>query len=148
MNIATQKATELGVSKIIPCLTDFTNMSYVNINNLQLNAIEAAEQSERLDVPKVEKPTTLSSLLNSWSDERYLVYCDETNNSKKNIIEALLPFKNDIKKWAVLVGPEGGFSNSEKKMIVKQKKVLKVSLGKRLLRSDTAITVACFAFKN
>ena len=69
MKIAIQKATELGVTKVIPCLTEYTNIKSVNINNLQLNAIEAAEQSERLDIPKIEKPIPLLGLLNSWPEE-------------------------------------------------------------------------------
>jgi len=144
MKIAIQKATELGATKAIPCLTEYTNIKSVNVNNLQLNAIEAAEQSERLDVPKIEKPISLLSLLNSWPENRSLVYFDERLNQKKNILESLLSLRNNNKKWAVLVGPEGGFSNSEKELIIQNKNVLSVSLGDRLLRSDTAITVALF----
>ena len=147
MNIAIQKATELGATKAIPCLTEYTDIKSVNINNLQLNAIEAAEQSERLDIPKIEKPIQLQSLLNSWPEDRYLVYCDEKFNQEKSIVESLLPLKNNNKKWAVLIGPEGGFSDSEKELIAKSKNVLVVSLGNRLLRSDTAITVALFCLQ-
>ena len=147
MNIAIQKATELGATKAVPCLTEYTDIHSVNIKNLQLNAIEAAEQSERLDIPKIEKPIQLQSLLNSWPEDRYLVYFDEKLNQEKNIVESLLPLKNNNKKWAVLIGPEGGFSDSEKKLITKSKNVLAVSLGNRLLRSDTAITVALFCIQ-
>ena len=147
MNIAIQKATELGATKAVPCLTEYTDIKSVNIKNLQLNAIEAAEQSERLDIPKIEKPIQLQSLLNSWPEDRYLVYFDEKLNQEKNIVESLLPLKNNNKKWAVLIGPEGGFSDSEKKLITKSKNVLAVSLGNRLLRSDTAITVALFCIQ-
>ena len=147
MNIAIQKATELGATKAIPCLTEYTDIKSVNIKNLQLNAIEAAEQSERLDIPKIEKPIQLQSLLNSLPDDRYFVYFDEKLNQEKNIVESLLPLKNNNKKWAVLIGPEGGFSDSEKKLITKSKNVLAVSLGNRLLRSDTAITVALFCIQ-
>ena len=143
MNIAIQKATELGVSKAIPCLTEYTDIKSVNIKNLQLNAIEAVEQSERLDIPKIEEPILLDSLLNSWPEDRYLVYFDEKHNQEKSIIESLLPLKNN-NKLAVLIGPEGGFSDSERELITKHKNVLLVSLGNRLLRSDTAITVALF----
>ena len=144
MNIAIQKATELGVSKAIPCLTEYTDIKSVNIKNLQLNAIEAVEQSERLDIPKIEEPILLVSLLNSWPEDRYLVYFDEKHNQEKSIIESLLPLKNNNNKLAVLIGPEGGFSDSERELITKHKNVLVVSLRNRLLRSDTAITVALF----
>ena len=147
MNIAIQKATELGVSKIIPCITDYTNINKVNINNLQLNAVEASEQSERLDIPKIETTVKLQLLLNSWPDDRYLVYCDEKLSQKKYILETLLPLKNTSLKWAVLVGPEGGFSSSEEQLIFNTKNVLPVSLGNKLLRSDTAITVSLFCIQ-
>lgn len=147
MNIAIQKATELGVSKIIPCLTEYTNLRSINTNNLKLNAIEASEQSERLDIPKIETTVKLQSLLNSWSDDRYLVYCDEKLSQKKYILETLLPLKNTSLKWAVLVGPEGGFSSSEEQLIFNTKNVLPVSLGNKLLRSDTAITVSLFCIQ-
>ena len=144
MNIAIQKATELGVAKAIPCFTEYTDIKSVNINNLQLNAIEAAEQSERMDIPKIEKPIRLKELIDSWPDDRYLVYFNEKLNYEKNIMESLLPIKENNKKLAVLVGPEGGFSNSETELITKGNNVISVSLGNRLLRSDTAITIALF----
>ena len=144
MNIVIQKATELGVSKVIPCITDYTNIKKVNLNSLQLNAIEASEQSERLDVPIIEQTIQLQSLLDNWPQDRYLIYCDEKIINKKNILETLFSLKNNIKKYAVLVGPEGGFSNLENKLLIKNKNVVQVSLGNRLLRSDTAITVSLF----
>ena len=144
MNIVIQKATELGISKAIPCLTEYTDIQSVNINNLQLNAIEAAEQSERMDIPKIEKPIQLTELINSWPDDRHLVYFNEKLNHEKNIMESLLPIKENNKKLAVLVGPEGGFSSAETELIIKENNVISVSLGNRLLRSDTAITIALF----
>ena len=77
MSLAIQKATELGVSKIIPCITEYTNVRSINTKNLYQNAIEAAEQSERLDIPKIEKQVNLKSLLLEWPENRNLVYCDE-----------------------------------------------------------------------
>jgi 16S rRNA (uracil1498-N3)-methyltransferase len=147
MALAIQKATELGVSSIIPCVTEFTNIKNLNIRNLIDNTIEAAEQSERLDLPEIVKETNLQTLLSNWPDDRTLIYCDEKLTNEKQIIESLLPLKNSNNKWAVLVGPEGGFSNLEKNLITKSKNVLPVSLGERVLRSDTAITVALFCIQ-
>ena len=147
MNLAIQKATELEISKVIPCLTEYSNIRTVNFNNLLLNAISAAEQSGRLDIPTIEKSIKLHTLLNSWPDDRYLVYCDESLNQENKIFESLLPLRNSNKKWAVLVGPEGGFSDTEKELIRKGKNVITVSLGNKLLRSDTAITVSLFCIK-
>ena len=147
MTLAIQKATELGVLKIIPCLTEFTNIKNLNIRNLLDNAIEAAEQSRRLDLPEIEKETNLQTILSNWPNDRTLIFCDEKLSIKKQIIESLLHLKNSNNKWAVLVGPEGGFSDLEKNMITKHKNVLPVSLGERVLRSDTAITVALFCLQ-
>ena len=147
MSLAIQKATELGVSKIIPCITEFTNIRKINAKNLNDNAIEAAEQSERLDIPRIEKQVDLTTLLSNWPEDRKLIYCDEKIKEKRSIIDLLLPCKETEKKWAVLIGPEGGFSDSEQELITKSKNVLSVSLGERLLRSDTAITVSLFCIQ-
>ncbi len=147
MSLAIQKATELGVSKIIPCITEFTNIRKINAKNLHDNAIEAAEQSERLDVPRIEKQVDLTTLLSNWPEDRKLIYCDEKIKEKRSIIDLLTSFKDDENKWAVLIGPEGGFSDSEQELITKSKNVLSVSLGDRLLRSDTAITVSLFCIQ-
>ena len=147
MSLAIQKATELGVSKIIPCITEFTNIRKINAHNLHDNAIEAAEQSERLDIPRIEKQVDLTTLLSNWPEDRKLIYCDEKTKEKRSIIDLLTPVKDDENKWAVLIGPEGGFSDSEQELITKSKNVLSVSLGDRLLRSDTAITVSLFCIQ-
>jgi len=147
MSIAIQKATELGVSKIIPCTTDYTNVKNINLKNLCKNAIEASEQSERLDIPIIEKEVDLKSLLKNWPKDRKLIYCDEKNLSNKSIIETTTPLKNITKKWSVLIGPEGGFSDKEHDLILKNNYVLSTSLGNTILRSDTAITVALFCIK-
>ena len=85
--------------------------------------------------------------MSEWPNDRKLIYCDEKINHEKSIIDTLLPLKQYSKKWGVLIGPEGGFSDSEKKLILKNKNVVTVSLGDRLLRSDTAITVSLFCIQ-
>jgi len=144
MNIAIQKATELGVSKIIPCSTEYTNIKNINTKNLYQNAIEASEQSQRLDVPIIEKGEDLKSLLENWPKDRNLVYCDEKNKDNNSIVDTIIPLKNTAKNWSVLIGPEGGFSDTEQNLILKNNATISVSLGKTILRSDTAITVALF----
>jgi len=148
MNLSIQKATELGVSKIIPCLTEFTDNKNINIKSLQDNAIEAAEQSERLDLPQIQNLTNLPTLLSNWPEDRVLIFCDEKFNSEKKIIDSLHSYKKKHDKFAVLIGPEGGFSDLERSEIQKHKKILPVSLGKRILRSDTAIVVALFCVQD
>ena len=147
MALSIQKATELGVSKIIPCLTEYTNIRNVNILNLKNNAIEAAEQSERLDIPTIEKPDKIESLLINWPEDRKLIYCDEKNKEGKSIIQVLNNPKSNFNKVAVLIGPEGGFSDSEKELLIGNKNIISVSLGQRSLRSDTAATVSLFCIQ-
>ena len=147
MSIAIQKATELGVSKIIPCSTEYTNIKNINVKNLYQNSIEASEQSQTLDIPSIEKEVNLKSLLDSWPKDRKLIFCDESNTDNKPIIDTILPLKNTTKKWSVLIGPEGGFSDNEKDLILKNNGAISVSLGNTILRSDTAITVALFCIK-
>ena len=147
MSLAIQKATELGVSKIIPCITEYTNIRTINTKNLYFNAIEAAEQSERLDIPKIEKQIDLRSLLLKWPEDRKLVYCDEKINNGKSIIETLTPLRDSSIKWGVLIGPEGGFSDLENELIAKTKNVVAVSLGDRVLRSYTSIIVFLYCIQ-
>ena len=144
MSLAVQKATELGVSKIFPCITEYTNNRTVKIKSLQDNIIEAAEQSDRMDIPSISKEQDIQSLLSTWPEDRKLLYCDEKIKNKKNIIDILLKLKDKNYKWGILIGPEGGFSENENKFINNHKNVIAVSLGETLLRSDTAITVSLF----
>ena len=147
MNLAIQKATELGVSRIIPCMTDYSNVRSLNLKNLKDNAIEAAEQSLRLDIPHIESSLKLDSLLSDWPEDRKLIYCYEKANIDENIIDKLFKLKNSTSKWAVIIGPEGGFSEKENNLICQNKNSIPVSLGKRVLRSDTAITVSLFCIQ-
>ena len=82
-----------------------------------------------------------------WPEDRKLVYCDEKINHGKSIIETLAPYRDSSIKWGVLIGPEGGFSDLENELITKSKNVISVSLGDRVLRSDTAIAVSLFCIQ-
>ena len=146
MNLSIQKATELGVTKIIPCITEYSNVRKINIKSLFDNAVEAAEQSERLDIPQIEKQVDLKYLLSSWPKDRQILYCNEKENSNKIFLKEIDKLKK-YKKWAVLVGPEGGFSPEENELILHNKNVISVSLGARVLRSDTATTVSLFCIQ-
>ena len=138
LNIIIQKAVELGVSKFVPCKTEFSNFDKLNYKNLELNAIEAAQQCERLDVPKIEKIINLDALIKELPDDRALVFCDESDTNLPSIYDELRLNLNNYSRWSVIIGPEGGFSNEERELIKKQKNVLRVTLGSRILRSDTA----------
>ena len=148
LNIIIQKAVELGVSKFIPCKTEFSNFDKLNYKNLKLNAIEAAQQSERLDVPKIEKIINLDMMIKEFPNDRALVFCDESDTNLPSIYDELRSNLNNYSKWSVIIGPEGGFSNEERELIKKQKNVLRVTLGSRILRSDTAAISSLFCIQS
>ena len=148
LNIIIQKAVELGVSKFVPCKTEFSNFDKLNYKNLELNAIEAAQQCERLDIPKIEKIINLDALIKELPDDRALVFCDESDINLPSIYDELRLNLNNYSRWSVIIGPEGGFSNEERELIKKQKNVLRVTLGSRILRSDTAAISSLFCIQS
>ena len=130
-----EKATELGVSALLPVKTDRTIVSRVNEERLKANVIEAAEQTERLDLPEIRPYQPLQSLLDNWPEDRSLYYGDELGSG----IDASTLWKElDYGKCALLIGPEGGFSEKEQQMLRQHPQAKPVSLGPRILRADTA----------
>jgi 16S rRNA (uracil1498-N3)-methyltransferase len=138
-----EKATELGVSVLQPIVTQHTAVERVNIDRLRANAVEAAEQTERLSVPEVRTPLDLARLLGQWPEGRRLLICDETGGGPP-IGEALgaLDAKAHMAPWAIVVGPEGGFAAAELAALRRIKDVMAVGLGPRILRADTAALAA------
>jgi 16S rRNA (uracil1498-N3)-methyltransferase len=134
-----QKATELGARVLQPVMTRRTIVSRVNLERLRANALEAAEQADRLDVPEVREPVSLDRLLARWPAGRRLLFCDEAGEAPP-IAEALrAPVPG---AWGVLTGPEGGFDPAEREIVRTHGFVIPVSLGPRVLRADTAALVA------
>ena len=148
MNITIQKATELGISRFIPCITQNTNQPKINIRNLKMNIIEASEQSERLSLPLIDNPTKLETLVENFPKDRCLIFCNENHENLPMIYEALSNKITQYKKWAVIIGPEGGFSDEEIEKITSLPSTISVSLGGRILRSDTATTAAIFSLQS
>jgi 16S rRNA (uracil1498-N3)-methyltransferase len=138
-----EKATELGVAVLQPVITRHTNVERVNVERLRANAVEAAEQTERLSVPEVREPVDLTRLLNSWPAGRRLLMCDETGGGPP-IGEALggLDDRARAAPWAIVIGPEGGFATAELSALRRIKDVVAVGLGPRILRADTAALAA------
>lgn len=134
-----QKATELGVRVLQPVTTRRTIVSRVNIDRMRANAIEAAEQSDRLMVPDVCEPVPLDTLLAGWPAGRHILFCDEAGDAP-SIAQALRVAPPG--SWAILTGPEGGFDPEERDAIRRQAFVIPVSLGPRILRADTAALAA------
>lgn len=148
-----QKATEIGVAQLRPVITERTVAPKLNIERLQAIAIEAAEQSGRLTVPSVNEPIKFVQLLNGWSADRALLFCDEAGDDEseewggqegraKPVLEALKGADSKAHKWAILTGPEGGFSAEERKTLRAAPFVIAATLGPRILRADTAVISA------
>ena len=136
-----QKATELGVSKIIPVITERTITKNLNLKRMQDIAIESSEQCERITIPEVCAVKKLKDLIPNWDNDRIIFFCDETirNNDVVKI-----DFQNLLTKsfGAILVGPEGGFSTNEINYLRENKFIRPIDLGPRILRSDTAVITA------
>lgn len=132
-----EKATEMGAKRIVPVQTEFTNSERIRQDRLQAHAVEAAEQCGGTYVPEVADLHRLDRMLAEWDPERQIMFCDE---SLVGAAEAL----GDVKggKWAILIGPEGGFSDAERKRLHALPFTHAVSLGPRILRADTAAVAA------
>lgn len=152
IDFTAQKATELGASLLWPVMTRHTMVDRVNVERLRANAVEAAEQSDRLTVPEVREPVKLDALIDAWPADRALILADETGGPP--IADALSPFggvpdaqnqntqnqntPNPNTRAGFLIGPEGGFAEAELDRLRNLPFVTRVSLGARLLRADTA----------
>lgn len=135
-----QKLTELGAAKLQPVLTQYTQAGRVNLKRLRANAVEAAEQCERVEVPQIGEPVALRHLLADWPQDRLLLYGDESGAGQP--VERLLTSagaeQGAQKRWAILIGPEGGFSEAERSLLQSIKQARGLSLGPRILRAETA----------
>lgn len=137
-----EKATELGARAIQPVITSRTIVRKINEARIRLIAIEAAEQSERLDVPEILPAVELRHLLANWPEERLLVFGDESGDSP---IISLNRFRTNATQhgWGILVGPEGGFTAEEFSRLRAMPFACGTSLGPRILRAETACTCLC-----
>ncbi|MFY8208612.1 MAG: 16S rRNA (uracil(1498)-N(3))-methyltransferase [Caulobacter sp.] len=129
-----EKAAELGARRVRLTITRRTNVDFVKLGRLDAIAMEAAEQTGRLDVPEVADPEKLDKILDAWDPARRLVFCDEGGDARP-MIEAL---SGTTAPAAILIGPEGGFAPEERERLRGLAFVTPVSLGPRILRADTA----------
>ena len=134
-----QKAVEMGAGILQPVITQHTQVAKPSIERLRANVVEAAEQCGILAVPEMREAEKFERLLSGWDKDRRLVFCDE-DASTNNPLPALQGLKE--KKLALLVGPEGGFSDEERKMPRALPFVTAIPLGPRILRADTAAVAA------
>jgi 16S rRNA (uracil1498-N3)-methyltransferase len=138
LDYVVQKATELGARRLRPVLTSRTVAERVNLDRMRANVVEASEQCNLVHVPEVLELEKLEKILANWEKDRSLVYCDETKVDF-NPLESLKALRAPT---AVLVGPEGGFTDDEKALLRSQAFIIPISLGPRIMRADTAAIAA------
>ena len=135
-----QKAVEMGASMLQPVLTRHTQVSRVNSERMRANVIEAAEQCGILSLANVAEPVALERYLDTREAGRLLVFCDEASDVK-NPVEALRQV-TAAEGIDILIGPEGGFAEDERTMLLRQHRIVRLALGPRILRADTAAVAA------
>ncbi|MCO4842329.1 MAG: 16S rRNA (uracil(1498)-N(3))-methyltransferase [Yoonia sp.] len=139
-----EKATELGAAKIMPVQTTYTNNAdRIRVDKLRANALEATEQCGGTYVPEVTDLEKLSKVLAVWDPSRKIMFCDETM-----LGEASALTQTEAGPWAILIGPEGGFSDKERDQLRSLPFAYSVSLGPRILRADTAAVAALTLWQN
>ncbi len=134
-----QKAVEMGAGRLSPVLTQFTQVARINLGRMEANAIEAAEQCGILALPQIEAPRKLADVLREWHPDRRLIFCDEAAPAG-GPVAALKDLGGG--PAAILIGPEGGFSDGERADLLARTYVTPLSLGPRILRADTAAVAA------
>jgi 16S rRNA (uracil1498-N3)-methyltransferase len=134
LEIIVEKAAELGARRVRPVTTERTNADHTRVERLQAIAAEAAEQTGRMDVPQVLEPVRLDQLIADWEAPRRLLFCDEAGDA----LPALEALAGAAGPWAILIGPEGGFSPREREVLRALSFATPATLGPRILRADTA----------
>jgi 16S rRNA (uracil1498-N3)-methyltransferase len=139
LNFIIQKGTELGIQKFIPILSERTVVKNINVERIKKIIIESSEQSNRISVPEIVKLETLKFFLSNFPKKGCLVFCDIScdKNDFKNIIS-----KKYLDPVCILIGPEGDFSENEKKLIIGLEQSQSISLAKNILRAETAAIAA------
>jgi 16S rRNA (uracil1498-N3)-methyltransferase len=137
-----QKAVELGVSQLQPVITRHTQATRVNLERMRANAIEAAEQCGVLSVPDSVEPAPLAAAMTALDASRILIFCDERADNA-DPVAALSALKSAARpSLAVLIGPEGGFTDEEREHLLRRANTVRLALGPRILRADTAAVAA------
>ena len=138
-----EKAVELGAARILPVQTRHTNAERIRQDRLQAHAVEAAEQCGATFVPEVADLIPLDRLLTAFPADRKLLWCDEAMaGHHTSILGGLARHTNPSGPWAILIGPEGGFSHDEQTRLRALPQVVPLALGPRILRADTAAVAA------
>ncbi|MCG2627896.1 16S rRNA (uracil(1498)-N(3))-methyltransferase [Bradyrhizobium sp. WYCCWR 13023] len=136
-----QKAIEMGAARLQPVLTRFTQASRVNTERMRANVVEAAEQCGILSIAAVAEPVPLERYLGQRPADRLLIFCDEAAEVQSPI-QSLQGASEAGQGIDVLIGPEGGFAEEERALLLRQPKILRLALGPRIMRADTAAVAA------
>ena len=137
-----QKAVELGASRLQPVMTRHAQVARVNLDRMRANAIEAAEQCGILTLPDIVAPVTLERMTAEWDAARLLIFCDEDADVTDPVAALGAARGGERLPLAVLIGPEGGFAADERAALLKLPHVVRLALGPRILRADTAAVAA------
>ncbi len=139
MEYVVQKAVEMGAGSLQPVLTEYTQLRKINVEKMNLQAVEAAEQCGILTIPSIEDLQPLEAAIGNTANDHTIIFCDEGD-----LLQNPLSMLQDIQSqnFAILVGPEGGFSETERKLLKAQNNVVAIPLGPRVLRADTAAVAA------
>jgi 16S rRNA (uracil1498-N3)-methyltransferase len=137
-----QKAVEMGASALRPVTTRFTQTTRINVDRMRANVIEAAEQCGILSLAEVHEPEPLERYLGQRDSQRLLVFCDEGAPDGDPAATLTRARADGLSGIDVLIGPEGGFAEEERAILLKQSRVVRLSLGPRILRADTAAVAA------
>jgi 16S rRNA (uracil1498-N3)-methyltransferase len=135
-----QKAVEMGVSRLQPMMTQHTQVARLNLERMRANTIEAAQQCGVLILPEIKEPVAFKAVMSNVDAGRLLIFCDEDAEVKDPV--AALSGHPRHSPLGVLIGPEGGFAQDEREALLKRPNVVRIALGPRILRADTAAVAA------
>jgi 16S rRNA (uracil1498-N3)-methyltransferase len=136
-----QKAVEMGAARLQPVITRHTQVARLNLDRMRANVIEAAQQCGILTLPEVAEPVTFKAVIGAADADRLLVFCDE-DAEVQDPVAALAAAARAGLPLAVLIGPEGGFAEEEREALLKRPNLVRIALGPRILRADTAAVAA------
>ena len=136
-----QKAVEMGVARLQPVITRHTQVARLNLDRMRANVIEAAQQCGILTLPEVAEPVTFKAVIGAADTDRLLVFCDEVAEVQDPVAALAVAARAGL-PLAVLIGPEGGFAEEERDVLLKRPNVVRIALGPRILRADTAAVAA------
>jgi 16S rRNA (uracil1498-N3)-methyltransferase len=148
LDFMVQKAVEMGAGRLLPVNTARTNVTRIKEDRMRANSVEAAEQCGLMSVPEIESPQSLERLLDRWSEKapgRRIIFCDEVAPAASTL--ECLQQLGSAGPLAVLIGPEGGFSPSERERLLAREDTIAISLGPRIMRADTAAVAALAAIQ-